>query len=73
MNTLLLLATGLPSTGSLLGLLIWVAIAAVVVWAIVALVRWSGIPIPQPVWIILTAFICIALILLIARIFGMAV
>lgn len=42
----------LPSSGSLIGLLVWVAIAAVVVWAIVALIKWSGIPIPQPVWII---------------------
>lgn len=60
----------LVSTGSLIGLLVWVAIAAIVIWAIVALIRWSGIPIPQPVWIILTAFIGIALILLIARFFG---
>lgn len=73
MNALLLLATGLPSAGSLIGLLVWVAIAAVVVWAIIALVRWSGIPIPQPVWIILTAFLGIACILLIARFFGMLV
>lgn len=73
MNALLLLATGLPSTGSLIGLLVWVAIAAVVIWGIVALVKWSGITIPQPVWIILTCFVCIALILLIARLFGLLV
>lgn len=66
MNTLLAIA----SVNSLIGLLIWVAIAAVVIWAIVALIRWSSVPIPQPVWIILTAFICIALILFIARMFG---
>lgn len=60
----------LVSTGSLIGLLVWVAIACIVVWAIIALVKWSGIPIPQPVWIILTAFIGIALILVIARFFG---
>lgn len=70
MNTLLLLAV-LPSTGSLLSLLIWVAIACVVVWAIIALIKWSGVPIPQPVWIILTAFIAIALILFIAKMFGL--
>lgn len=63
----------LPSSASLIGLLIWVAIAAVVIWAIIALVKWSGIPIPQPVWIILTAFVCIALIILIARLFGILV
>lgn len=63
----------LPSAGSLIGLLIWVAIAAIVIWAIVALIRWSGIPVPQPVWIILTAFIGIALILFIAHMFGLVV
>jgi len=72
MNTLLFLAA-LPSTSSLIGLLVWVAIAAIVIWGIIALVKWSGIVIPQPVWIILTCFVCIALILLIARLFGLAV
>lgn len=59
------------STGSLIGLLIWVAIAAVVISAIIALVKWSGIAIPQPVWIVLWAFIAIALFLFIARMFGL--
>lgn len=72
MNSLLLLAA-LPSTGSLIGLLIWVAIAAIVCWAIVALVKWSGVPIPQPVWIILTALVGILLILFIAKVFGFVV
>lgn len=71
MNALAIFLAVLPSTGALISLLIWVAIACVVIWAIIALVRWSGIPIPQPVWIILTAFVCIALILLIARLFGL--
>lgn len=72
MNTLLLATVVAPfSAGGLIGLLVWVAIAAVVVWAIIALVKWSGIPIPQPVWIIFTAFLAIAAILLIARAFGM--
>lgn len=70
MNTLFLLAA-LPSTGAMLSLLIWVAVACIVVWAIIALVRWSGVPIPQPVWIILTAFLGIALILFIAKMFGL--
>lgn len=65
-----MLALAIVSTGSLIGLLVWVAIACIVAWAIFALVKWSGIPIPQPVWIILTAFIGIALILIIARFFG---
>ncbi len=69
-NALAVLAL-LPSTGGLIGLLVWVAIAAIVVWAIIALVKWSGIPIPQPVWIILTAFLGIFLILVLARAFGL--
>lgn len=66
-----ILFAALPSTGAMLSLLIWVAVACVVIWAIIALVRWSGIPIPQPVWIILTAFLAIALILFIAKMFGL--
>ncbi len=60
----------IPAAGSLVGLLIWVAILCIVVWAIIALIKWSGITIPQPVWIILTALVAIFLILLIARVFG---
>lgn len=70
MNTLASILALLPSTGGLIGLLVWVAIACIVAWAIIALVKWSGIPIPQPVWILLSAFIGIALILIIARFFG---
>lgn len=72
MNTSLFLLAALPSTGAMIQLLIWVAIAAIVVWAIIALVRWSGIPIPQPVWIILTALLGIVLILFLARLLGFA-
>lgn len=71
MNSLLIsLAQLHPSTSGLIGLLVWVAIACIVGWAIIALVKWSGIPIPQPVWILLAAFVGIALILIIARFFG---
>ncbi len=59
-----------PSTGGLIGLLVWVAVAAIVIWAIIALVRWSGLPIPQPVIIVFTAFCGIFLILLMARAVG---
>ena len=69
----LILAAGLPSASALVSLLIWVAIAAIVVWAIIALVRWSGLPIPQPVWIILSAILGIVAILFIARAFGIIV
>lgn len=74
MNTLTLLAAAgaLPSSSSLIGLFLWVAIAALVIWGIVALVRWSGVAIPQPVWIVLTVLIGIFLIVLIARFFGYA-
>lgn len=65
------LAVGsLPSTNSLIGLFVWVAVAALIVWGVVALVKWSGVPIPQPVWIVLTVLIGVFLILLIARFFG---
>lgn len=73
MNLSLLSLATLPSTTGLIQLFVWIAIAALVVWGIVALVRWSGIPIPQPVWIILTVFIGIFLILLIAKFFGFVV
>lgn len=61
------------SSSSLIGLLVWVAIACVVVWAIISLVRWSGVQIPQPVIIVFWAFVSIALILLIAKFFGLMV
>lgn len=70
MNTLLLALAVVPSVGSLINLLVWVAIFAVVVGAIIALIKYSGVSIPQPVWIVLWAFIAIFLILLIARVFG---
>ncbi len=75
MNLLLLLAAagGLPSVSSMIALLVWVAIAAIVIWGVIALVRWSQLPIPQPVWIILTAIVGIVCIVFIARFFGVAV
>ncbi len=68
----LMLASAI-TTSSLLGMLLYVAIAAVIIWAVIALVRWSGIPIPQPVIIILTALICILLIVWLFRVFGVLV
>lgn len=69
MNALLFLAAA-PSTTGLVSLLIWVAVVVIVIAAIIALVKWSGIQIPQPVWIVLWAVIAIVLILWIARMFG---
>lgn len=59
------------STGSLVNLLVAVAILCVVIWAVIALLRWAGLVIPPPVAIILTALVCIFLILFIARAFGL--
>lgn len=66
MNALLALA----STGNLLGILLYVAVACVVIWAIFALISWSGITIPTPVRIIAIALICIVAIVLLFRIVG---
>lgn len=49
MNTLLAFLAAAPSTSDMIGLLVWVAIACVVIWGIIALVKWSGLTIPQPV------------------------
>jgi len=73
MNTLtaLLAAAGsLPSTSALISLFVYVAIAVLVVWGVIALVKWSGWVIPQPVWIVLTVLGGIFLIVMIARFFG---
>jgi hypothetical protein len=60
--TLAILAATL-NTGGLLSLLLYVAILAVVIWAIYALLQWAGITIPRPIAIILTALVCIVVIL----------
>lgn len=74
MTTLALLSLAvIPSTGSLLGLLLWVAIAAVVIWAIFALLQWAGVSIPPPVRIIFIALVFIFLIIFLFRAFGIAV
>lgn len=70
MQSLILSAAVVPGVSGLIGLLVWCAVAALVIWGIIALIKWSGIPIPQPVYILLTVFIGIGLILLIARFFG---
>jgi len=69
MNTLALLLAA-PSTTGLVQLLIYVAIAVVVIAAIIALVKWSGITIPQPVIIVFWALLAIILIIWLARAFG---
>jgi hypothetical protein len=55
---------------SLVGLLLKVAIACVIIWAIYALLQWAGITIPRPVQIILIALVCILVIYWLFQIFG---
>lgn len=69
MHSLTLLLGAVVVAGSLVGLLLKVAILAVVIWAVVALLRWAGITIPEPVRIILIALVCIALIYFLFEIF----
>ena len=54
----------------LIGLLLKVAIACVVIWAIWALLQWAGITIPRPVQIIFIALVCILIIYWLFQIFG---
>lgn len=58
------------ATGSLLGLLLKVAIVCVIIWAIYALLQWAGITIPRPVQIIFIALACILVIYWLFQIFG---
>ena len=60
--SLFILSTIVVASGGLLGLLLKVAIACVVVWAVYALLQWAGITIPRPVQIILIALVCIVVI-----------
>jgi hypothetical protein len=69
MDYLLFLAAT-PSTAELVKILVWVAIGSILIWAVIALVKRSDLPIPPQVWIVLAAFVGILLILLIAKLFG---
>jgi hypothetical protein len=53
-----------------LGLLLKVAIACVIIWAVYALLQWAGIAIPRPVQIIFIALVCILIIYWLFEIFG---
>ena len=57
-------------SGGLLGLLLKVAIACVIIWAIYALLQWAGITIPPPIRIIFIALACILVIYWLFEIFG---
>lgn len=76
MNTLAMFAAtsvALPAAGGLLGLLFWVAVFAVIVVAVVAIIRHMGIAIPPVVVIVFWALLSIALIILLFRLFGVLV
>lgn len=68
METILLAATLMA--GGLIALLLKVAIACVIIWAIYALLQWAGITIPRPIQIILIALVCILVIYWLFEIFG---
>lgn len=72
MNTLLA-AAGLFSVDALIHAFIVLAIVALIIWGVVALLRYMGWAIPQPVWIVLTVLGGIFLIVWLARVFGYAV
>lgn len=66
----ILAAFAIPSSGSLMGILFWVAVLAVVFVAIVAIVRQTGIVIPPIVKIVFWALVSIFLIVLLFKLFG---
>lgn len=59
--------------GGLLGLLLFVAVTVIVLWAIWELLKWAGVPIPRPVQIVLIAVVSIVLIVFIFRALGYAI
>lgn len=67
MNTLLALHSF--SSNQLINLFIWVAIAAVVIWGIIAVVRLSGITIPPIVRIVFIVLATILGILFLVKVF----
>jgi len=58
---------------ALLQMLIYLAIVGLIIWGIFALLRHFGLAIPQPVMIVLYVLAGVALILFLARAFGVAV
>ena len=66
----LLSLLAVESAGGLVGLLLYVAIACIVIWAIWALINWTGVSIPEPVRIIAIALLCIVAIVLLFRAVG---
>ena len=68
--SILAAAFTVPAAGSLMGILFWVAVLAVVFVAIVAIVRQTGIVIPPIVRIIFWALVSIFLIVLLFKLFG---
>lgn len=75
MNTLILtvIAAMPPSARELLWLLLYVAIACVVIWAIQRLLAWAGWTIPEPIKIIFIALLCILGIIWLFKFFGLLI
>lgn len=71
MTPLLILAA--INTSALLQSFIILAIACVIFWGIAELLKWWGVTIPRPIVIVLTVLIGVALIIWIARLFGVSV
>lgn len=63
----LLSASTVIGEGGWIGLLVQIAIICVIIWAVWALLQWSGIAIPEPVRIVLIALVCIVLIIWLAK------
>lgn len=63
----------IPATGSLLSLLFWVAVLAVILVAVIAILRQTGIVIPPIVRIVFWALVSIFLIVLLFKLFGVIV
>lgn len=68
MTILLTLATSVWAGWQ--GILLKIAIACVVIWAINALIEWSGWAIPRPIQIIAIALFCILIIFWLFELFN---
>lgn len=70
MNTLIA-AISLPSMSTLGLWFISIAAICLVIWGVIKLIKASGLPIPEPVRIVCVVIIGLALLLIIAKMFGL--
>ena len=71
--SILLAAASLFSVDALIHAFIVLAIVALIIWGVIALLKYMGWTIPQPVWIVLTVLGGIFIIVWLARVFGYAI